>query len=78
MRSRHSAAILTRMGVLETIAATVEEYVAIASRLGLDPVWRAEIRRNISTNKFRIYKDSSCISALETFLESQIVTTSTS
>ena len=36
MRGRHSAAILRMMGVTETVATTIDEYVAIADRLGQD------------------------------------------
>ena len=36
MRGRHSAAILRMMGVTETVATTIDEYVAIAARLGQD------------------------------------------
>jgi predicted O-linked N-acetylglucosamine transferase (SPINDLY family) len=34
MRGRHSAAILRMIDVTDTIAATVDDYVAIATRLG--------------------------------------------
>ncbi len=41
MRGRHTAAILRRIGCDATIAGSLDEYVAIAARLGLDPTWRA-------------------------------------
>ncbi len=37
MRGRHSTAILTQMGVTDTIASTIDDYVAMAVRLGRDP-----------------------------------------
>ncbi|HLG83312.1 MAG TPA: tetratricopeptide repeat protein [Bradyrhizobium sp.] len=69
MRGRHSAAILSMMDVRETIAQTVDDYVAIASRLGQDRVKRASLSSRIAANKHRVYRDRECIAALEAFLE---------
>ena len=69
MRSRHSLAILTRMGIADTIAGTVDEYVAIAIRLARDKVWRDRIRDEIPAGAARVYRDHACISALESFLD---------
>jgi hypothetical protein len=68
MRGRHTLAILQRMGVTETIAETLDDYVAIAARLGRDTAWRAEMKRQISENKHKVYRDSTAIAALEDFL----------
>ena len=40
MRGRHTMAILQMMGVTDTIADTLDDYVSIAVRLGRDPAWR--------------------------------------
>jgi predicted O-linked N-acetylglucosamine transferase (SPINDLY family) len=72
MRGRHAAAILTMMDVRETIAASVDEYIAMATRVARDPAWRAELRRKIADNKKRLYRDRTCIAALEDFLEMQV------
>jgi predicted O-linked N-acetylglucosamine transferase (SPINDLY family) len=40
MRGRLSYAMLTRLGLSETIAQDEAEYIDIAVRLGLEPVWR--------------------------------------
>jgi len=69
MRGRHTAAILERMGVTETITDTVEDYISAAVRLGGDVSWRNAIKARIAGNKHRIYRDRACISALEEFLE---------
>ena len=69
MRGRHSTAILRMIGVSETIAASVEEYVAIAARLVTDGAWRAGIRAKIAANKHRAYRDRACITALENWLD---------
>ena len=57
------------LGLAETIASTVDEYVALAVRLGQDADFRRQISEKISANKHRIYRDTSCIIALKEFLE---------
>lgn len=68
MRSRHTAAILTRMGVPDTIVSTIDEYVAMAVRLGCDSAWRTALITRIALGKQRLYRDRDCILALEEFL----------
>ena len=68
MRGRHSMAMLGMMGVTETIAGTIDDYVAIAVRLARDVPWRIAVKDKISANKHRIYLDRTCISGLELFL----------
>jgi len=68
MRGRHSMAILRMMGVTETIAETIDDYVSIAVRLARDVPWRMAVKAKISANKHRIYFDSACILGLEQFL----------
>jgi protein O-GlcNAc transferase len=72
MRGRHAAAILGMMGVGETIAATIDQYVAIAGALGRDQAKRDELSARISGQKQRIYRDVGCISALEQFLDQAV------
>jgi protein O-GlcNAc transferase len=67
MRGRHTMAILQMMGVTDTIAETLDDYVAIAARLARDLPWRAAVRQRISENKHRVYCDSEATSALEDF-----------
>jgi predicted O-linked N-acetylglucosamine transferase (SPINDLY family) len=69
MRGRHSAAILEMMGVTETIADRVEDYVALAVRMARDPAWRAAMRAKTGANKHRLWRDRAPIEALEAFLE---------
>jgi protein O-GlcNAc transferase len=69
MRGRHSTAILQMMGVTETIASTVDDYVAIAGRLANAPHERQALSRRIAQSKLRVYRDRACITALEDFLD---------
>jgi predicted O-linked N-acetylglucosamine transferase (SPINDLY family) len=68
MRGRHTAAILRRIGCEETIAASLDEYVAIAARLGQDAAWRRQVRQTVARGKARAYRDTEYMRALETFL----------
>jgi len=69
MRGRHAPAILTMIGVTETIAATLDDYVDIAIRLALEQDWRAAIRQKMRENSHRAYRDMDCIGALEEFMD---------
>jgi predicted O-linked N-acetylglucosamine transferase (SPINDLY family) len=68
MRGRHSMAILKMMGVTETIAQTLDDYVSTAVRLAHDPPWRISIKSKMAKQKYTLYRDRSCISGLESFL----------
>jgi predicted O-linked N-acetylglucosamine transferase (SPINDLY family) len=72
MRGRHTAGILTMMGVTETIVPTVDLYVATAVKLARNGAWRADIRGRMGAQTERVYRDTVAIRALEDFLESAI------
>lgn len=69
MRGRHSTAILAMMGLTETIADSLDNYIEIAVRLGKDAGWRKHISEKIEDTKHFIYRDMKCVTALEEFLE---------
>jgi predicted O-linked N-acetylglucosamine transferase (SPINDLY family) len=69
MRGRVSAGMLRMMGMPETAAHTIDDYVALAARMAKELSWRADIKRRIAHNKHRLYRDRSPISALESFLD---------
>jgi protein O-GlcNAc transferase len=68
MRGRHTSAILEMMGIVETITETVDGYVSTAVRLARDVPLRTAIKTRISESKHRVFRDRSCITALEEFL----------
>jgi predicted O-linked N-acetylglucosamine transferase (SPINDLY family) len=69
MRGRHSSAILNRIGVRETVADSIDEYVSIAIRLATNSEERRRISLEIDRNKHRMYRDRDCIAGLEDFIE---------
>jgi len=68
MRGRHTAAILTRIGVTETIAATTDEYVDIAVRLARHSDERLALRARMETGKHRALADTAPVRALESLM----------
>lgn len=72
MRGRHTQAMLELMGIPDTIAESLDEYVDIAVRLARDVDWRAVIRSHIAEAKSRLYGNGSAVNALMTFLEQRI------
>ncbi|RUT10017.1 hypothetical protein DSM106972_005120 [Dulcicalothrix desertica PCC 7102] len=68
MRGRHTMAILKMMGLEETIAATIDEYVQVAVRLGQNDEYRQHISRQVAENKYKLYGDLKPVRALEDFL----------
>lgn len=67
MRGRHSYAFLEMLGVTDTIANSEAEYIEIAVKLGLDPVWRKNIAEQMSQNHDRLFDDKTCVDGLEAF-----------
>ncbi|NIR62089.1 MAG: tetratricopeptide repeat protein [Gammaproteobacteria bacterium] len=72
MRGRHAYGVLKRIGLDETIAATPEQYVETAARLGNDPDYRRHIRERIAACREPLYEDASCVRALEGVLEDAV------
>ena len=68
-RGRHSYAILRQLGVTETIAHSVEEYVDIAVRLVQDREWRAQIMQRMSAGHGALFGDTRPVRALEDFFQ---------
>jgi len=72
MRGRQSYGILKRIGVTETIASSVDTYIDIAVKLGVDRQWRENIVRQIQEQKHILYRDRDSVLDLEKFYTSLI------
>jgi protein O-GlcNAc transferase len=72
MRGRHTHSILAMMGLEELEAHSLEEYVALASRLGGDSELRKSFSLKISQLKHLAYTDTECIRGLEQFLKDSV------
>ena len=73
MRARHSSAILTQLGVTETIAQDSVDYVDIAVQLGLDRQWRQGIISRMVDGYPGLYSDTRSVGALEDFYRRVVV-----
>jgi predicted O-linked N-acetylglucosamine transferase (SPINDLY family) len=73
MRGRHTDAILRQIGCEATIARSLDEYVAIAARLGLDADWRAKVRQAVARGKADAFQDLAYVRGLENFLTDALV-----
>jgi protein O-GlcNAc transferase len=69
MRGRVSAGMLRMMGMPETIAETIDGYVALAVRMARDQGFRTTLKERVARDKHRIYRDRACIVALEDFID---------
>ncbi len=67
MRGRHSAAILTRVGATDCIAATADDYVDLSVALA-DPEARRQKALVIRDGRQRLFGDLAPVRALEAFL----------
>ena len=77
MRGCHTGAILRRIGCAATVAGSLDEYVAIAARLGLDAAWRAQVRQAVARGKAGAFRDTEYMRGLKTFLAQAVCTAST-
>ncbi len=50
----------------------LDDYVAIAARLGQDAAWRTRVRAMVADGKHRAFRDTGAIRALETFLAAAV------
>ena len=73
MRGREGYAILTQLGMPETIADNLDDYVEIAARLGMDAGLRNDIKVRMKQNEARLFSDTRCVRTLEAFFESAVL-----
>ena len=69
MRARHTMAILQKLGAEALIARSVDDYVGLAVRLGLDSGFRAAMTVLVAHNQSALFNDRAPIRALEDFLQ---------
>jgi CRISPR-associated protein Csy1 len=69
MRGRQSQAMLRILGVDELVAGDIDQYLAIAGRLGRDAGYRAAIAARIRANLGNLFERDEPVRALEDFLE---------
>jgi len=68
MRGRVSGGILNHIGMSETIATSVKDYIDLAISLGKDKIMRQRLREQMALHKEKAYHNISCIKQLEQFI----------
>jgi predicted O-linked N-acetylglucosamine transferase (SPINDLY family) len=68
MRGCHTYAFLKMMGMEDLIASDLTSYINLAVRFAQNNAWRNQVRDRIPTGLQRIFRDTTCIRALEDFL----------
>jgi predicted O-linked N-acetylglucosamine transferase (SPINDLY family) len=74
MRGRHSYGFLMAIGVTETIADDLTQYVSIAARLATDAPWREAIRAALRQSAPQLFENPLPTQQLEAFLLRAIAT----
>ncbi len=72
MRGRHAYAMLTMMGISDTIAHDQDEYRRIAVRLAMDQEYFTGVKEQIETQRHKLYHDMIFIRELEKFYQSAV------
>lgn len=67
MRGRQSAGMLSLLGLHELIAADVDDYVGIATRLCQDAAWRGGLAASLRERNGILFDDPAPLAALEAF-----------
>ncbi|RMH64938.1 MAG: hypothetical protein D6676_08525, partial [Cyanobacteria bacterium J003] len=78
MRGRHTAAILTLLGIPELIAPDASAYVQKAIELGQNADYRQWIRAKIQNNLPNVFGDQAGVRSLEEFICAAVQAFSTS
>jgi predicted O-linked N-acetylglucosamine transferase (SPINDLY family) len=67
MRGRHTDSFLKMLKVKDTIAQNETNYIDIAVQLGLNRVWRLDIKEKMKQRHDSLYEDKDCVAGLEAF-----------
>ncbi len=64
MRGRFGSGILRQLGLADLVASSLPQYMDLAVRLALDPVWRGQLRDQLQLNEHQAYSDAGAVDAL--------------
>jgi predicted O-linked N-acetylglucosamine transferase (SPINDLY family) len=69
-RGRHTTGMYRKMGFMECVAQTGEDYVRLALRLGRDTDYRRHVRGEIRQRSEALFEDRRAVEQFERFFES--------
>jgi predicted O-linked N-acetylglucosamine transferase (SPINDLY family) len=67
MRGRVTCGCYKQMGVMDCVASTMEEYVALAVRLGTDSACREQVKAKILAANGALYENINAVREMERF-----------
>lgn len=67
MRGRQSYGFMKQIGIEDTIATDLDDYISIAARLGQDRAWRDDVASRIRERRHLLFNDTRCVKSLEAF-----------
>ncbi|RHY08526.1 hypothetical protein DYB25_005501 [Aphanomyces astaci] len=78
LRSRMAYSFYLHMDMLDCVASTEDEYIAIALRLGTDAVYRSDIARRIRERQHLLWENDEVVAEWERFLYNAVRSVATS
>ena len=72
MRGRGMLAVYKKMGILDCIVSSVDEYVDLVCRIGEDENFRDQLRLKILSKSHLVFEDINTVREMETFFESAL------
>ena len=73
MRGQFTAGMFRKLGMLEFVAASPEDYVAIAAKLGMDPGHRMRLEDRFREARSVLFNDLEAAGAVGTFIQRKVV-----
>ncbi|QDV48256.1 tetratricopeptide repeat protein [Gimesia fumaroli] len=72
MRGRGMLAVYKKMGILDCVVSSIDEYVDLVCRIGEDENFRDQLRLKILSKSHLVFEDINTVREMETFFESAL------
>ncbi len=72
MRGRGMLAVYKKMGIMDCVVSSIDEYVDLVCRIGEDENFRDQLRLKILSKSHLVFEDINTIREMETFFESAV------
>tara|TARA_R110002111_G_scaffold67_1_gene572 strand:- start:6181 stop:10383 length:4203 start_codon:yes stop_codon:yes gene_type:complete len=72
MRGRGMLAVYKKMGIMDCVVSSIDEYVDLVCRIGEDENFRDQLRLKILSKSHLVFEDINTIREMETFFESAL------
>ncbi|MFH1301081.1 MAG: tetratricopeptide repeat protein [Planctomycetota bacterium] len=72
MRGRGMLAVYKKMGIMDCVVSSIDEYIDLACRIGVDEQFRDQLRLKILSKSHLVFEDINTVREMETFFESAL------